>query len=68
LSPEIIYGVAGELFLVRPPETDKKDELYSHMWGGALPTDHNDFLDIVLDMADGIGVKDLINKLRENGE
>jgi len=67
LSPEIIYGVAGELFLVRPPETKNKDELYSHMWGGALPNDHNDFLDIVLDMADGIGVKDLINKLRENG-
>lgn len=68
LSPEIIYGVAGELFLVRPPETKNKHELYSHMWGGGLPTDHNDFIDIILDIADGVGVKDLINNLREKGD
>jgi hypothetical protein len=35
------------------------------MWGGGLPTDHNDFIDIILDIADGVGVKDLINNLRE---
>lgn len=37
------------------------------MWAGVYPHDHIDMLNIVLDIADGYGMKELFDRIQQNG-
>jgi acyl-homoserine lactone acylase PvdQ len=63
MEPELIYG-AGVLFGGTMPEA-KYSHFYSHMWGGMFPGES--LLDIIQDMASGMGVRELMEKIEDNG-
>jgi len=63
MEPELIYG-AGVLFGGTMPEAKYKHH-YSHMWGGMFPGES--LISIILDVASGMGVKELMDKIEENG-
>lgn len=64
MAPELMYG-AGVLFGGAMPEAKYRHH-YSHMWGGMFPGET--LIDIILDVASGMGVKQLMDKIEENGK
>jgi acyl-homoserine lactone acylase PvdQ len=64
MEPELIYG-AGVLFGGTMPEAKYK-HFYSHMWGGMFPGES--LIEIILDIASGMGVKELMDKIEDNGK
>lgn len=64
MQPEIMYG-AGVLFGGVIPKA-KIEHQYSHMWGGMFPGET--LINIILDVASGMGVKELMEKIEKNGE
>jgi hypothetical protein len=64
MEPDLMYG-AGVLFGGTMPEAKFKHS-YSHMWGRNVPGET--LINIILDVASGMGVKELMNKIEENGK
>lgn len=62
--PELMTG-AGVLFGGVLPEPKFKN-YYSHMWGGMFPGEN--FISLIVDIADGLGVKELMEKAELEGE